>query len=150
MLDISPHEWDVVKYVEDIEKDYMCKLFNKFQPARTAIQACGGVFNNLQYICRLLMEQGSEFSPGLVKRIHQLKRWVRFLDDRKRARSEAHIRTAHLELLISGQQNLHADWAPYSDQSERIKRLILDQINFHNMRYGRLENLLVMVDALLD
>jgi hypothetical protein len=112
IVDLSPHEWDVVQYVEDIEKDYMCQLFNKFQPARKAIQACEGVFLNLQRICRLTMERGDAFAPELVRRIHQLKR---FLDERKRARSEAHIRTAHLDFLISGQQNLYADWAPYSD-----------------------------------
>jgi hypothetical protein len=55
MKDISPHEWDIVKHVGDIEKDYMCHLFNKFQVARTAIRTCEGVFNNLQQICKLTM-----------------------------------------------------------------------------------------------
>jgi hypothetical protein len=111
MKDISPHEWDIVKHVEDIEKDYMCQLFNKFQPARTAIRTCEGVFNNLQQICKLTMEQGNEGSPELVNRIRQLERWIRSLDDRKKPRSESQIRTNHLELVLSGQQNLHADWA---------------------------------------
>jgi hypothetical protein len=60
------------------------------------------------------------------------------------------MRTNHLELGLSGQQILHADWAPYSEQSARVKQMIVDQINFHNMRYGSLENLLEMIDSLLD
>jgi hypothetical protein len=144
------YEWDVVQFVEDIENEFMSRLYNQFQLARSAIQSCEIVFKCLERICILVTLQIDSISPELKRHVNQLVQWVRVLDTRKRAPSGASIITARLYSLINNNHNLYVDWAPLSDQTVRIQRLIMDQIKFHDMCYGCLENLLILTDQLLD
>jgi hypothetical protein len=55
-LQPNRYEWDITQIVENIEKDFMSKLYNQFQRARTAIQSCKKVYRCLDRICILVTE----------------------------------------------------------------------------------------------